>query len=507
VPTVAALGFSRADRAVALGLPHAISVTTASVTAVVVAVLLSPRFPIGLGRRIDPDVGWHFDLPIVLGGSALVALVLGTAVAWSAWRSARAPLAPRARHRAGIGSRALELGAPVTVSTGVGFALDPGRGARALPTRPAVIGAIVGVTGVIGGLTLAAAIADASENPERFGTVWDIEAYSEDSYVAIDARAPQVADVPGIDAVARLARFTVPVGDAVVRFYALDDVEGSTKFVLLDGAPPRPGEVALGPDSADTFGVDVGDQVQIGAGGRFRVSGLALLPTTPHSSYDQGGWLHPDDLVRSIPPSQREPLVAELGLDGVPNDARFEQLLFEHGSLLAGVSAGADTEEALRRMQRVLGPEVTVDRSYGPADQQNLHRTRPLPLLFAAFALVVATGALLHISSTVVRRRRHDLAVLRAIGLTRRQARACVAWQATTLAAIGLVVGVPLGVAIGRLIWRTVAEETPMVYVQPAAALAVLLAVPTALVVANLLGALPAQRAAQVRPAHVLRTE
>jgi ABC-type lipoprotein release transport system permease subunit len=52
-----------------------------------------------------------------------------------------------------------------------------------------------------------------------------------------------------------------------------------------------------------------------------------------------------------------------------------------------------------------------------------------------------------------------------------------------------------------------VAESTPMVYVAPLAILALLLVVPVALVIANLLAAIPGYRAAHLRPAEVLRTE
>ena len=100
----------------------------------------------------------------------------------------------------------------------------------------------------------------------------------------------------------------------VVPFYGLEDVTGSTQFVVLDGHPPeRPGDVVLGPDTASTFGVGVGDQVEIGAGGNFTVVGLGLLPTTTHSSFDQGGWLLPDDMVAATPDSLRAPLVAAGG--------------------------------------------------------------------------------------------------------------------------------------------------------------------------------------------------
>lgn len=75
------------------------------------------------------------------------------------------------------------------------------------------------------------------------------------------------------------------------------------------------------------------------------------------------------------------------------------------------------------------------------------------------------------------------------------------------LALIGLVVGIPLGVALGRTVWRYVADTTPLAYVPPAALLAVLLAIPVALLAASGLAAWPGHRAAWLRVANVLRTE
>ena len=93
---------------------------------------------------------------------------------------------------------------------------------------------------------------------------------------------------------------------------------------------------------------------------------------------------------------------------------------------------------------------------------------------------------------TTVRRRRHDLAVLRSIGFTRRQTRGAIAWQATLLAVAGIVVGVPLGIATGRLAWRWLADDFPIAYVPPLAALAVLVVASIAVVLANALAAGPA---------------
>jgi ABC-type lipoprotein release transport system permease subunit len=69
------------------------------------------------------------------------------------------------------------------------------------------------------------------------------------------------------------------------------------------------------------------------------------------------------------------------------------------------------------------------------------------------------------------------------------------------------VIGIPLGVAAGRWSWRLIADSTPLRYVPPVAVLVAVACVPCALVLANLVAALPARRAAQLRPAEVLRAE
>jgi ABC-type lipoprotein release transport system permease subunit len=127
--------------------------------------------------------------------------------------------------------------------------------------------------------------------------------------------------------------------------------------------------------------------------------------------------------------------------------------------------------------------------------------------VLAAFLGLLGIAALGHALVTAVRRRSHDLAVLRAIGFRPGQNAATIVWQATTVAVIGLVVGLPLGVATGRITWRWVADSTPLLYVAPIAGLAVLLAIPGTLAIANGLAALPARRAARLRAVDVLRTE
>jgi ABC-type lipoprotein release transport system permease subunit len=75
------------------------------------------------------------------------------------------------------------------------------------------------------------------------------------------------------------------------------------------------------------------------------------------------------------------------------------------------------------------------------------------------------------------------------------------------LAVVGLLFGVPLGIALGRVIWRTVAGFTPLAYHPPLALLAMLLVAPVALLAANALAAWPQRRAARLHAGQVLRSE
>jgi ABC-type lipoprotein release transport system permease subunit len=142
-----------------------------------------------------------------------------------------------------------------------------------------------------------------------------------------------------------------------------------------------------------------------------------------------------------------------------------------------------------------------------PSRLAELQQIQRLPILLAAFLVLLAVAAVGHALATAVRRRRHDIAVLRAVGFTRPQSRTTVLVHAVVLALVGLTLGVPLGFALGRTLWRSVADTTPLDYVPPLALWALVLIAPLALLVAAVLAAWPAHRAASMRVAHVLHAE
>ena len=85
--------------------------------------------------------------------------------------------------------------------------------------------------------------------------------------------------------------------------------------------------------------------------------------------------------------------------------------------------------------------------------------------------------------------------------------RVAVVVQAATLAVVGLLVGMPLGLVIGRTAWSVVASGLGVATTPSAPVLALVALVPLTLVAAALVGLLPARSAARLRTAEALAAE
>jgi ABC-type antimicrobial peptide transport system permease subunit len=108
---------------------------------------------------------------------------------------------------------------------------------------------------------------------------------------------------------------------------------------------------------------------------------------------------------------------------------------------------------------------------------------------------------------TGVRRHRHDLGVLAALGFVRRQIASTTAWQAITVAGVSLLVGIPVGVAAGRFVWNRFADHLGAVVPAQSPVTAILVAVPVTIVLAVAVSLPPAWAAARTRPSVALRAE
>jgi ABC-type lipoprotein release transport system permease subunit len=140
-----------------------------------------------------------------------------------------------------------------------------------------------------------------------------------------------------------------------------------------------------------------------------------------------------------------------------------------------------------------------------PVSLVNFGEAVNFPLIFGVMLALFGAATLLHLLVVSVTRRRREVGLLKVLGFVNRQVALAVSWQATTLALVGIVIGVPLGLAVGQEVWRTFASNLGVV---PVAVVPVWLVVGLAagvLVVANLLAIAPALAAARSRPGQLLR--
>jgi len=150
---------------------------------------------------------------------------------------------------------------------------------------------------------------------------------------------------------------------------------------------------------------------------------------------------------------------------------------------------------------------IQVTRPVRPNDLVNFGRVQDFPLYLAGLVGLMAVATLAHVLVTSIRRRRRDLAILKTLGFQRGQLAATLAWQASVLVFVALLIGLPVGVAAGRWIWSAFANSLGILPSSAIPFAAVALAVPVTLLLANLIAYLPGRAAARVQPSAVLRTE
>lgn len=482
--------------------------------------VLSPLTPTGLARTVEPDPGLSLNgAALVFGGTATLLLVMLVA-AWPAWRLARVVgtgLDPKqgveTRRRSLVATAAVRAALPPAVTTGVRMALEPDH-RRTAPVRSTLIGVTLGVVAMFAALTFGASLEHLLTTPRLQGFNWDRavrypyafdEATGEPRPVDEDLVRALLAKQSGIDEFAPGTIFrpfpsqehALELGSERVPADLLTFGHGQGSIgptVIRGRAPTAPHEILVGTEILDKLGADIGDTIEsVGRVGDFErpdelevvstpleIVGVGVVPT-PAGQLGRGAAMTLDG-VRAINP------------DAVPDvvwlrfaaDADPDRVLAALGD-----SAGAGQSPSLVELE-------------GSEEVLNVAKVEDLPLVLAALAGVLAGGVLGHALFSGVRARRRDLAVLRALGFGRRRVGATVAWQATTIVAVALAAGLPLGIGLGRWIWRLFAEELG-VHPQPANPWPLSLTVLAALVVANLIAAAPAWVAARTRPGVALR--
>jgi putative ABC transport system permease protein len=104
-----------------------------------------------------------------------------------------------------------------------------------------------------------------------------------------------------------------------------------------------------------------------------------------------------------------------------------------------------------------------------------------------------------------VARRRRQFALLKVLGFVRRQVLSAMCCQAMTIAVIGVIFGVPLGLVIGKIAWKDFAASLGAVPLAVVPAVSIVVLAGVIVVGAILLALVPANLAARISPAEALR--
>jgi ABC-type lipoprotein release transport system permease subunit len=445
-PALLAIGMTRRQRTVAAFLPGLVASVAGAALAVPVAVALSPVFPLALARRADPDVGVHLDLQVIAVGSIVLLVIASIAAAVSATGWSRITRAGGIDRDVSFASRLVsDVGLRPNPATGSRFALDRGSPDRRTPVASALLGSTMAIAFVVGAAVLASSLDGLLSTPARYGATWDLLA-------STGGERPDLDDVPadpGIDAVAEVVTGELNLGRDGVRYkelaLGLSPMRGDIGAVALEGRSPRsPDEALLGSDTMATLGASVGDSITAdGPRGatQLTVVGRGIVPLYGSPRTDKG-------VV--VPVSTYE----ALGGDELATDIDVERGLLVR---LEDPTTFADVASELE------AAGLRIDEPFRQASVSALAQTRQVPTLVAVFAGLLGAAATFNVVAVTGRRRRGELAVLRALGARPGDAGATLVWQAVVIALVAVVVGVPLGLVAGRQIWQLVATRTNVV--------------------------------------------
>lgn len=479
-PALRALGADAGDQMRFAVARSALIAAPAVVSAAAVALAGSALMPIGWARELEPDSGLQFDASTILPGLGVLLLAI---VAFGLLGAVRAIVAgadrrPAVAAETPLTTRLLRHHGSPAFTAGIRMALGQGPGRQS--ARGSVAAGVIAVCVCVTALTFAASFHHLTTTPRLYGQTWNYE-----GGFGQPLPAKTVATIlrdRGVVGAGVGTDGTIAVNGVDTGVRAWDEPKGELDPEITAGRPPRAlREIALASKSLDAAHGELGGWVRVRAANRtesLRVVGRVVLPSSKFNKLGYGAvmtFAALKHLDRSVQPA----------------------LVIVR---LAGGSAGA---AAAHRLDSIFDANVVIQ----PDEVGDFGRVDHMPLYIALLATAAAAAALAHALLTRVRRSRRDLAVLKTLGFTRMQVGATVAWQATAIVGLAAVLGLPLGLLVGRFTWHLFATDlgvTPEVVVP---AIPVVLVLPAVVVLGNLLASVPGALAARIKPAPALRTE
>ena len=500
------------------------ALTVGSLLAAVVAVALSPLAPIGPVRAVDPTPAMTVDWMVVPAGLVVLVVGLGAVTVALAYRQSPNRQGRRDRvadpRASATAESAASAGLTLPAVTGIRFALERDTSRNAVPVRSALLGSVLAVILLVATLTFGSGLRTLVTHPRLYGWNWN--------YAIQEVGGGHVPPLTQ-----RLVDKDRDVAAWTGYGFGQIQIDGQTVPSLLAatgatfGPPILSGhaveashQIVLGAATLEQLHVHIGDTVELSygssRGGATRVPptaatvvGTATLPAIGNS-----GQLHTSMGTGALVSTGIEPASFRAALSSPDPNLNGPAAMVIR--LRPGVPPTAGLS-SLRRIAAATGAALQKDPNAGgtftvlpvqqPAEIVNYRAIGAVPALLAAGVVLGAVAALELTLAASTRRRRRDLALLKSLGFTHRQLATTVAWQASVAAVVGVVVGIPLGITLGRWMWTLFAQQINAVPQPTVPVPQMVLVAVGALVLANLVAAIPGRAAARTPTAVLLRAE
>jgi len=352
------------------------------------------------------------------------------------------------------------------------------------PIGTAVVGTAVAVGALIAAVTLSGSITTVMSDPVHSGAPYDAIAtwvpFGEESRTIDDV----VAGIDGVTAAAVLMGDTVEINGEELWLQAFVPVEGLPEIepiVVAGRAPVDDDEIAIGSLTARDLDVDIGDVLTV------ERQAVGLEPfevTVVGTTMINDAWEPNAGIGATASPGLIAAEMPELTRDTTAVTIRDETVMDDLRETFASVEASV-VPDGVRYVERVAW----------------------IPVALGLLVALMATITFLHAVLQAIRAQRREMATCRALGFVRRQVFGVIEMQSVLLGLGAIVIGVPLGVMIGRWGWTAIAQGLGL-------ALGAQLQWPLVIgicggvvAVAAAIAILPAWRLTRASPAAILRTE
>ncbi|HVM65083.1 MAG TPA: FtsX-like permease family protein, partial [Acidimicrobiales bacterium] len=382
------------------------------------------------------------------------------------------------------------IGWPLARLRGVSGTLARQNAMRDPKRTAATASALMICVGLIGAITIFASSAKASINAivdRAFTGDFVIDSGAGVTGGFDPALARRLDQLPEVAAATGLRLGVVKIGSSVVQ---IDAVDPAKAFRIWDVKPLAGSATALGPDAiavhtsvAKDKGLHIGSTLPV----TFKDTGTKPMRVALIYGYNQpaGNYF--------------------LGMSAYEANfaAQYDSYVF------VKKAAGASTASALAAVTSVTkgypGAKVMDESQYKAEAASGINQLLGLVYVLLLLAVVIA---LLGIGNTLglsVHERTHELGLMRAVGMTRRQLRSSIRWESVIVSVQGALLGLLVGGFFGWAMVDALRSQGQIVFSVPYVTL--LAVVVLAAVAGVLAAAVPARRAAKLDVLAAMATE